>query len=186
MIRRGFYLILIPLALLSGCKPKTRTGTGGTPTPSPSPSTSESAVAGVHDCNKLATASEVSTIYGVTVSNPTHSEAASGSLGIPGAKAEACHYAAQPAGDVSFSFGVGPDAGTVRSVFEQSKQAQNGATVNGIGDAAYFDADSHNFLVIKGVRFISVGHALSSDTNKEISADSALANKVLTKLEAEG
>lgn len=185
MIRRSYYLLVIPLLLVGACKPKTRTSSEESPSASPSPSPSAGAVAGGHDCNKLASASEVSTIYGVTVSSPTHAEAAGGPFG-GAAKAEACHYAVQPAGDVSFSFGVGPDSGTVRSVFEQSKQAQNGATVNGIGDAAYFDSDSHNFLVIKGVRFISVGYSLGTGPDKEISPDSALANKVLTKLEAEG
>lgn len=182
MIRRSYYLLVIPLLLAGACKPKTRTTSEEGPSPSPSPS--ESVVAGEHDCNKLATASEISAIYGITVSSPTHAKASGGPF--VEAEAEACHYAAQPAGDVSFSFGVGPDAGTVRGVFEQSKRAQNGATVNGIGDAAYFDSDSHNFLVIKGVRFISVGYSLGTGPEKEISADSALANKVLTKLEAEG
>jgi hypothetical protein len=182
MLRRiAFTMILLLVLAGSACKPKTTTTSEGTPSPSASPSPSESAAAGGHDCNKLATATEVSGIYGVTVSSPTHSETAA--LGIPGSKAEACHYAAQT-GDVGFSFGVGPDVGTVGNIFQQSKQSQNGATVTGIGDDAYFAADVHNLLVIKGTQFISVGYSAGSGDEKELKADVNLANKVLTKLGA--
>jgi hypothetical protein len=82
---------------------------------------------------------------------------------------------------VAFSFGHGPNESTVQVVFQQSKQAQGGQDVPGLGDSAYFSPADHNLLAIQGTTFVSVGVILSSmsDPTKEQEADVALAQKVL-------
>jgi len=69
-------------------------------------------------------------------------------------------------------------------VFQQSKQAQGGEDVPGLGDSAYYSASDHNLLVIRGTAFLSVGVVLASisDSTKEKAADVALAQKVLARL----
>jgi hypothetical protein len=135
--------------------------------------------AGSKDCATLASAADVSSIVGETVSGPS---SASGSV-IPGLQAVGCAYTATD-GTVTFSFGTGPNDTTVQTVFQASKQAQNGETVTGVGDSAYFSSTAHNLLAIRGTTFVSVGILLPSmsDPTKAKAADVALAQKVLAGL----
>ena len=131
------------------------------------------------DCAAIASAADVSTIVGETVTGPTSAS----TNAIPGLQATACDYVATD-GTVAFSFGHGPSEQTVQLVFQQSKQAQGGQDVSGLGDAAYFSAADHNLLAIQGTAFVSVGVILSSmsDPTKEREADVALAQKVFAAL----
>lgn len=131
------------------------------------------------DCASLASAADVSAIVGETVTGPTSASANA----IPGLQATGCDYVA-PDGTVAFSFGHGPNEQVVQVVFQQSKQAQGGQDVNGVGDSAYFSPDDHNLLAIQGTTFVSVGVLLSSlsDPTKEEEAGVALAQKVLAGL----
>jgi hypothetical protein len=146
----------------------------GTGSPSPLPPAGSGT-----DCASLASAADVSAIVGETVTGPTSSSANA----IPGLQATGCDYVA-PDGTVAFSFGHGPNDQTVQVVFQQSKQAQGGQDVSGVGDSAYFSPGDHNLLVIQGTTFVSVGVLLSSlsDPTKEQEADVALAQKVLAGL----
>ena len=176
-----FTALLVPL--LAACSSSYSTGVQ--PTLSASavpPSVSSSplpATGGATDCATLASAADVTAIVGEPVTGPTSAS----SNAIPGLQATACAYAA-PDGSVGFSFGQGPNAGTVQTVFQTSKQAQGGEDVSGLGDSAYFSAADHNLLVIKGTSFLSVGVVLSSlsDPAKEKAAVVALAQKVLAGL----
>jgi hypothetical protein len=131
---------------------------------------------GSTDCATLASAADVSAIVGETVTGPTSAS----TNAIPGLQATACDYVATD-GTVAFSFGHGPNESTVQIVFQQSKQAQGGQPVTGVGDSAYFSPGDHNLLAIQGTTFVSVGVILSSmsDPTKEEEADVALAQKVL-------
>jgi hypothetical protein len=131
------------------------------------------------DCATLASAADVSAIVGETVTGPTSAS----TNAIPGLQATGCDYVA-PDGTVAFSFGHGPNEQTVQVVFQQSKQAQGGQDVSGLGDSAYYSTADHNLLVIQGTTFLSVGVILASlsDPTKEQEADVALAQKVLAGL----
>ncbi len=131
------------------------------------------------DCAAIASAADVSAIVGETVTGPTSAS----TNAIPGLQATACDYVATD-GTVAFSFGHGPNDQTVQVVFQQSKQAQGGQDVSGLGDAAYFSPADHNLLAIQGTSFVSVGVILSSvsDPTKEQEADVAIAQKVFAAL----
>jgi hypothetical protein len=122
----------------------------------------------------------VSAIVGETVTGPN---SASTSNAIPALQATACNYTSS-SGTAAFSFGQGPNASAVQLVFQQSKEAQSGEDVAGLGDSAYFSSNFHNLLVIKGSMFLSVGvlTASASDPASEKAADMALAQLVLPKL----
>ena len=121
----------------------------------------------------------MSAIVGEAVTGPTSAS----TNAIPGLQATACDHVATD-GTVAFSFGHGPNEQIVQSVFQQSKQAQGGQDVSGVGDAAYFSPGDHNLLAVQGTTFVSVGVILSSvsDPTKEQEADVALAQKVLAAL----
>jgi hypothetical protein len=146
---------------------------------SPTLSASPAPAGGTTDCASLVTAADVSTIVGETVTGPSSAS----SNNIPGLQASACAFVA-PDGTVGFSFGQGPNAATVQTVFQTTKAAQGGVDVAGVGDSAYFSASTHNLLAIRGTTFVSVGVILSLMTNpaKEQAAAVALAQKVLAGL----
>jgi hypothetical protein len=180
MSRAGLAITSAALAMsLASCN-GTRTTPDETPSPSPSPSPTV-ATTGT-DCAQIASAAEVSAIVGVNVGDPIKAAADPAQLGLPGAEAQACHYAAGD-GQVSFSFGKGPDEATVRRLWTDAKDKQRGEDVSGLGDAAYFSAETHNMLSIRGTTFLSVGIVIPTlDPSKERSANLMLSQKVLAKI----
>jgi hypothetical protein len=176
LVAVGLALVLAACSSNSPTQPTQSLSASAVP-PVQSPSTS--AAGGTTDCASLATAADVSAIVGETVTGPNSAS----TNAIPGLQATACNYTA-PDGTAAFSFGQGPNATTVNLIFQQSKQAQGGEDVAGLGDSAYFSSTFDNLLVIKGSMFLSVGVLLASasDPASEKAADLALAQLVLPKL----
>jgi hypothetical protein len=179
----GTPLLALGLALaLAACSSSTNTPPQSPPASSQPPASSSPGPVGggSTDCASLASAAEVSAIVGETVTGPN---SASTSNAVPGLQATACQFTAAD-GTAGFSFGEGPNASTVSLVFQQSKQAQGGEDVAGLGDSAYWSASDHNLLAIQGTKFLSVGCLLASlsDPAAEKAAVVALAQMIFPKL----
>ena len=180
MVRRSVLLSTSLLVLvLAACSSDSSTTLPSLSASLQPPATVSPASGGGTDCATIAPAADVSAIVGEAVTGPTSAS----TNAIPGLQATACDHVATD-GTVAFSFGHGPNEQIVQSVFQQSKQAQGGQDVSGVGDAAYFSPGDHNLLAVQGTTFVSVGVILSSvsDPTKEQEADVALAQKVLAAL----
>ncbi len=187
MIRHArLVLSLVVVLAIAGCggNPTSRTEpiSGFSITPSASPTatpegSSPQGQARNADCASLATAAEVSEIVGTRVSGPN--SASSGSAPVQGLRASSCNYTGNGA-LVLFIVGSVQDAGTARLIFEQLKQAQSGEDVPGLGDHAFFAANSHTLVATQGSTFLNL--SLGAGSFDSQSAERAAAIKLGTQI----
>ena len=187
MIRQARLVIGVVFVLaMAGCggEPTSTTepisGFSITPSASPSAEPEGSSPEGQTtnaDCASLATAAEVSEIVGTNVTGPN--SAPSGSAPVQGQRASSCTYTGNGA-LVLFIVGTVQEAGTARLIFEQLKQAQSGEDVSGLGDQAFFAANSHTLVATQGSTFLNITLGVGSLDGK--SAERAAAIKLGTQI----